>query len=175
MLLHQKRSMHKRKQNEDDENMYVEEFPHRISKMRLDSHTPDNSTVANVLNHMNSSIQFSKTLNELTILKHNYDISETEVSTLVSENMELINGQVDLKQRVERAEQMYDIILIRSNELYTTHQTVIKSCRAMKEENTSLAGIINRLRARICSLEEENRELNRTLCLNSPACRHKFF
>ena len=175
MLLQRKMAVHKRARDDDDESMFVEEFPHRISKIRLDSHTPDHSAATNVLSNMESSIQFSKTLNELTILKHNYDISETEVMTLETENRDLMNEQTALKQRVERAEQMYDIILIRSNELYTTHQELLTRCHKMKDENTSLAGIINRLRARICHVEEENRELNKTLCLKSPACKHNYF
>ena len=175
MLLHQKMSMHKRTRDDDDDPMFVEEFPHRISKMRLDSHTPDNSAVSNVLYHMNSSIKFSKTLNELTELKYNYKLSTEEIHVLESENRDLVHEQLALKQRVERAEQMYDIMLSRSNELYITHQEVLKKCHAMKEENSALAGIINRLRARICHVEEENRELNKTLCQKSPACKHNYF
>lgn len=175
MLLHQKMSIHKRLRDDEDDSMFVEEFPHRISKMRLDSHTPDNSAVSNVLYHMNSSIKFSKTLNELTELKYNYNLSTEEIHTLESENRELVHEQLALKQRVERAEQMYDIMLTRSNELYTTHQEVLKKCHMMKENNNTLNDIINRLRARICHLEEENRELNKTLCQKSPACRHNYF
>lgn len=175
MLLHQKMSKHKRFREDDDDSMFVEEYPHSISKMRLDSHTPDNSAVANVLSHMNSSIKFSKTLNELTELKYNYNLSTEEIQTLEIENRELVHQQLALKQRVERAEQMYDIMLTRSNELYITHREILKKCHAMKEENSALADIINKLRARICNVEEINRELNKTLCQKSPACKHNYF
>ena len=36
MLLQRKMAVHKRARDDDDESMFVEEFPHRISKIRLD-------------------------------------------------------------------------------------------------------------------------------------------